>query len=63
MNKLILHGELYIDDEGEPHFICHTPAGMSFIEAHEGLIKFIAILQNQVDKQEECPYYEKNSRL
>ena len=52
-----LHGELYLDDAGEPHFICHTPAEMGFHEAKAGLLKFIELLQNQVDRQRECPHY------
>lgn len=54
---MILHGELYLDTTGEPHFICHTPGNMSFAEVREGLVKFIALLQNQHDRQEECPHY------
>ena len=52
-----LHGELYLDSRGKPHFICHTPADMTFEEAKTGLLRFIALLQNKVDEQKECPYY------
>ena len=58
INPCVLHGELYLDENGEAHFICHTPANMTFKESRMGLVKFIAILQNQVVNQEECPYYE-----
>ena len=56
-DEMILHGELYLDAKGKAHFDCHTPGGMTFVESREGLVKFIALLQNQVDRQEECPYY------
>ena len=53
-----LFGELYLDDDGEAHFICHTPGDMSFSEAHNGLQKFIDLLESKFEKQKECPHYE-----
>ena len=52
-----LHGELYVDDEGEAHFVCHTPGDMPFDEARAGLSKFVKLLQDKLDAQAECPYF------
>ena len=52
-----LQGELYIDEHGEAHFICHTPGEMGFHEARAGLLKFIKLLQSQVDEQRKCPHH------
>ncbi len=56
-----LHGELYLDENKKPHFMCHTPAGMTFTELRDHLLQFIALLQSQYDRQEECPYHEKDN--
>lgn len=48
------YGELYIDAEGEPHFICHT-TGDDFAQTKAALIKFIGLLQSQLDREDECP--------
>ena len=58
-----VHGELYLDDEGEPHFQCHTPAGTSFEEARAALRKWIALLQRQITDEESCPYYKPRNVL
>lgn len=55
-----LHGELYLDEDGKAHFICHTPGKMGYHEAKAGLIKFIAVLQDTVDRERECPHYRSN---
>lgn len=52
-----LFGELYLDDDGEAHFVCHTDGAMSFEQAREGLEKFITILQDQMERQQECPFH------
>lgn len=57
-----LCGELYLDASGEAHFVCHTPGAMSFDEAKAGLLKFIDLLQDKVDKQNECPYSSEGAR-
>ena len=57
INMNTLHGELYLDDEGEAHFICHTPGNMPFDEVRAALAKFIELLEDQVDRQAECPYF------
>lgn len=48
-------GELYIDGDGEAHFICHT-ADEDFEQTEIAIKKFIALLQGQIDRREECPY-------
>lgn len=53
-----LHGELYLDEDGEAHFICHTPGDMSFQDARIALLKFIVVLKDQYNRQQECPHYE-----
>lgn len=57
--KAVLHGELFLDKEGNAHFVQHTPGDMTFLEVREGIIKFIALLQSQYDRRKECPYYQK----
>lgn len=52
----LLFGELYLDREGEPHFICHTSGLLTFTEARTGIQKFISLLRRQLDEQETCPY-------
>ena len=52
-----VHGELYIDEKGEVHFQCHTPAGVSFKELEEILIKFKALIEHQIASKERCPFY------
>ena len=52
-----LRGELYIDESGEAHFVCHTPATVGFIEAREGLTKFVELLQDKIDNQQQCPHF------
>jgi len=51
-----LWGELYMDADGKPHFHCHTPGTTTFDEARDGLKLFIALLQDKVDRQGECPF-------
>jgi len=48
-------GELSIDAEGNAHFQCHTPGGATFEDVRVALIKFVALLQSQIDRQDECP--------
>ena len=50
--KPALFGELYIDDEDEAHFICHTPGNMSFDDSEIVIQKFIDLLQLQLDCKE-----------
>lgn len=49
-------GELYLDAQGEPHFICHT-ATTDFAATKVAINKFIALLQSQVERESECPYF------
>ena len=53
----ILHGELYLDSEGQAHFICHTPGNMTFVEVREALSKFIDLFLDQIEREEECPFH------
>lgn len=48
------HGELWIDDAGEAHFLCHT-VGDDFAYTKKAIEKFIAVLQRQIDNEELCP--------
>lgn len=52
------HGTLYIDDTGDAHFECTTPAYCSFETSLETFMKFIALLQSKVDARKECPFYK-----
>ena len=53
-----LHGELYLDDNDEAHFICHTPSDVSFDDAEIATQKFIDLLQSQLDRKKECPMHK-----
>lgn len=48
-------GELSIDSEGNAHFQCHTPGNATFEDVRIALTKFIALLQGQIDREDECP--------
>jgi len=48
-------GELSIDSEGKAHFQCHTPADATFEDVRIALTKFVALLQDQLDREGECP--------
>jgi hypothetical protein len=52
-----LYGELYLDAEGEAHFICHTKDD-DFQATRRALKKFIALLQDQLDRERECPFFK-----
>lgn len=49
-----LHGELYVDAEGEAHFICHTQDD-DFAATREAIIKFIGLLTEQLMNARSCP--------
>ncbi len=51
------HGELYLDDDGKVHFLCHTPGNVSFIQLRDAFEKFIEHFQNQLARQSECPFH------
>lgn len=53
----VLFGELWLDAEGEAHFICHTK-DEDFLKTKTAFEKFIAILQRQIAKERECPFYQ-----
>lgn len=48
------HGEIFIDENGKPHFQCHNP-GVSFDELRTALIKWRDLLTDQLEREEECP--------
>lgn len=50
-------GELYVDDEGEPHLDCHIHNSVTFQEALDTFMKWVELLQNKVNQQEECPLH------
>ena len=50
-----LWGELWLDAEGEAHFLCHTPGERTFDETREGLTQFRDLIQDQLDRERECP--------
>lgn len=50
-------GELFIDTEGEAHFICYT-SDTDFSKTKEAIWKFICILQRQIVNEKLCPYYK-----
>jgi hypothetical protein len=52
-----LFGELYIDKEGEAHFICHTKND-DFKQTKVAIQKFIVLLQGQLDREKQCPFYK-----
>lgn len=51
-----LWGELFLDADGTPHFICHT-RDTGFAATKDAFVKFIGLLRSQLDRQTECPYY------
>ena len=50
-------GELYVGDDGQPHFICHTQ-DTDFEATKLVLIGFRDLLQAQIDHEQECPYWK-----
>jgi hypothetical protein len=49
------HGELTIDREGNAHFECHTPGTVEFKGLRVAIEKWIALLQDQIAREDECP--------
>lgn len=54
-NSSVLHGELYIAPDGEAHFVRHTPDNMTLGDIREATVKFIALLENRLDRDDEDP--------
>ena len=50
-------GELYIDAEGKANLDCHIHSSVKFGEAEAALIKFVELLQGQIDRKGECPLH------
>ena len=55
--KRKIWGELYIDDAGKAHLDCHIHSSVKFGEAEAALVKFIELLQDQIDRKSECPLH------
>lgn len=51
-----LWGELFLDDQGNAHFICHTKDD-DFLATRVAFHKFIDLLQSQITVQQRCPFY------
>jgi hypothetical protein len=51
-----LRADLWIDSKGEAHFTCHTK-NEDFESTKEAFQKFIALLQDQVNRERKCPFY------
>ncbi len=56
MNRKIW-GEIYIDEQGKANLDCHIHNSVGFDEAQGALLKFIELLQDQIERREECPLY------
>lgn len=56
MKNSTLFGELWIDDKGEPHFICHI-SDEDYLRVRSGIEKFIALLQEQLNNEKQCPFF------
>jgi len=55
------HGELWLDKDGTANFKFHIEGG-DFTSAREALVAFIACLQERLERQTECPYYQQKTR-
>lgn len=51
----VLYGELYLDANGKAHWVVHTK-DTDFRATEIAIEKFIALLQDQIDRKEECPF-------
>ena len=50
------YGELYIDTDGKAHFVMHMHSKESYEDVEISIRKFVAVLQSQLDRQDECPF-------
>ncbi len=57
------HGELYIDCDGDPHFICHTPPNVDFEGLRTAIEKWIMTLEDQIERKDECPLSDPTADL
>ena len=55
--KSYLWAELYLDGLDGPHIILHTQ-DEDFPRAKAALVKFITLLQVQVNSERLCPFYK-----
>lgn len=56
-DKSLPHGDLYIDTEGQAHFQC-TTKGEDFYQTRDALLKYIGLLQRQIDNERQCPFFK-----
>jgi hypothetical protein len=56
-SKSELFGELWLDERGEPHFVCHIK-GHDYPKARAGIEKFIALLKEQIKNEQQCPFFQ-----
>lgn len=56
MSEKVIFGELWLDEEGAAHFLCHTKDD-DFLKTKAALEKFVALLQKQLANAAECPFY------
>lgn len=54
-SSAVLYGELYLDANGKAHWVVHTQ-DTDFRAIEIAIEKFIALLQDQIERKEECQY-------
>jgi len=57
LDGAVIWGELYLDSNNEAHFICHTKDD-DFQKTKMAIQKFIALLQDQLNREKECPFFK-----
>lgn len=60
VKKPEIFGELWIDEKGNPNFLCHTK-NENFQEVRAALIGFDQLLHQQILNQEKCPFFKKQN--
>lgn len=55
------YGELYLDAEGQAHFVLHTE-GEDFGKTEIAIRKFLALLQAQLDGRGKCPFNQSTTK-
>ena len=58
LDGAVIWGELYLDSNNEAHFVCHTKDD-DFQKTKMAIQKFITLLQGQLDREKECPFFKK----
>lgn len=52
-----IHAELWIGEDGEVHFVCHTQDD-DFGATKKAFQQFIDLIQSNLDREQECPFYK-----